>query len=294
MKFLLVGDIHFRLNSPRSRKDDIKETFIDKFNQISKLCKEYNVDYILCSGDVFDKSVSTIETVLFAEECINLLPVPIISILGNHDLKGNVLAGYETSSIHILNRLCDKLILKPYDTFIELDNVVLYFNHYGNDNFIIKNIDNTKTNIIITHSSIVTSDELFECINVNDIVTNADLIFTGHIHQKFHKDNVYNAGALIRLTVGKGDIDRQVEVGILDVNNKELKLDKINLDIKHFSEVFDINTVKKKVEKLNESMLDNINKRISSILSIQEVFSLVTKDKNLNEDVLSCTNKYIK
>lgn len=293
MKFLLVGDIHFRLNNPRSRNDDIKEVFVDKFNQINELCKQNNVDYVLCSGDVFDKSVCSIETLLFAEECINRLCVPIIAILGNHDLKGNVVAGYVLSSIHLLNRLCNNIIIKPYDSFMDIDNVRLYFNHYGNDNFMIDDIDNTKVNIIITHSSIVESEEFFECINVNEIATNADFIFTGHIHQKFNVDKVYNAGALIRITTGKGDMDREVEVGILDIVGKDIKLTRHNLNIKHYEEVFDIKTIKKKVEKLSESMIENINKSISSILSTSEIFKLVTEKESCDKEVLDYINKYI-
>lgn len=50
MKALIIGDIHFRLNNPISRKDNIQEAFEDKFNQIKSIIKESDIHYIITTG----------------------------------------------------------------------------------------------------------------------------------------------------------------------------------------------------------------------------------------------------
>jgi len=55
LKALIMGDVHFRLNNPISRKDNIQEAFEDKFNQIKSIIKESDIHYIITTGDIFDK-----------------------------------------------------------------------------------------------------------------------------------------------------------------------------------------------------------------------------------------------
>jgi len=279
MKFLLIGDIHFRNESPLSRKDDIVEVFKDKFKQLSNIIKKEKIDYVLTVGDIFDKSVSNVSTIDLADELLSSLNVPIYSILGNHDLVGNVVNGYKKSSIYLLNKMCSNLNI-VLDRYIDLEEVRIYFNHYGNDNFIVDK-DNSKFNILLTHSNIYNGYTMFDSINCKDLITNVDFLFTGHIHSKFIYKNIYNAGSLVRLTRTEGDYDREVEVGILDIKEKTYSLNTYNLNISNYNEVFNPKEIINIKRELNTKVCEILNNELQSVESIL----FVLKDK-YNENVI--------
>lgn len=291
MKFLIVGDIHLRLNTPISRKDNIEEVFRDKFKQLRNIIIDNEIDAVLNSGDLLDKSFVGNETMRFAEEMINSLEIPFIMCLGNHCLKGNSVNNYNTSSISILQKLCDNLIIPVNERYIDLEDVRIYLNHYGNDNFIIDDLDTRKQNIILTHSMIVNGETMFDSINLNEVNTNADLLITGHNHCKFHKGKVYNAGALIRLTSGKGDMDREVEVAILDSDTMILK--KILLNITPQNEAFDVKEIAKKQSILDDYVIQELNKAMSNITSTQDIVNLVIEESNPTKEAIDCLKNYL-
>lgn len=290
MKMLIIGDIHIRANTPISRKDDIKDVLKDKFFKIRKLIEKEDVDFVLTTGDVLDRSFVGNETLLLAEELINSLKVPIYSICGNHDLKGNTINNYKESSISILERLCSSLII-PMSDSLNFGNIRIYFSHYGNDNFIIENKDDSKYNIIVAHSMIVDSYCMFEAIDVNSVNTNADLIITGHNHQKFYKNNVYNAGALLRLSSAKGDMDRKVEVGIFNSDTKQIT--QVELDIADYTEVFDVDTANKKQQILNESVIQELSDIISNVTSTSDIINIVISEEGLTDEEIRDVNSYL-
>lgn len=278
MNILIIGDIHFRLNNPMSRKDDLKEVFEDKFNQIRNLIKEKDIKYVITTGDVFDKAKVTNETLWFAHDLIQSLKIPVISIVGNHDMIGNSINNHKLSSLYLLQKLCDNLIIEPNYLIKDLN---IIGNNYGNDNFIIDNINKSYKNIIVTHSMITENVQMFDTIKAEDIITNADLIITGHNHSKFHIGKVYNAGALIRLTTGKGDMDRVVEVGILDSDT--LNIEKIPLKITPYSDIFEV----KEVIKKQEFIMKELSESMSTITTTNEIIDLVIKEENPDAEVVN-------
>lgn len=281
MKALIIGDIHFRLNNPISRKDNIQEAFEDKFNQIKSIIKESDIHYIITTGDIFDKAKVTNETLWFAHDLFSSLEIPIISIVGNHDMIGNSINNHKLSSLYLLQKLCKNLILLNDNPILfKTGNTNIIGNNYGNDNFIIDNIDTTCKNIILTHSMITEKVQMFDAIKADEIVTNADLIITGHNHSKFHIGKVYNAGALIRLTTGKGDIDRQVEVGVLDLDT--LEIEKKLLKITDYKEIFEV----KEIEKKREFIMKNLSESMSTITTTNEIIDLVIKEENPTNEIV--------
>lgn len=282
MKFLLIGDIHFRNETPLSRKDDIEEVFKDKFKQLRQVIKKYQINYVLTVGDILDRSVSNVPTINLAEEMLSGLEIPIYSILGNHDLVGNVVNGYNKSSIFLLSKLCSNLniILEEY---IDLEDTRIYFNHYGNNNFIIKDKDNSKFNIVLTHSNIYDGDSMFDSINCRDLITNADFLFTGHIHSKFLYNSIYNAGSLVRLTRAEGDYNREVEVGILEVNDRVYSLKTHKLNISNHKDVFNAKDIVSVKRELNNKVCEVLNNELQSIDKIIIGLKNKYKEKVINK-----------
>ncbi|NLY77016.1 MAG: metallophosphoesterase, partial [Tissierellia bacterium] len=55
MKLLFVTDTHIRGTTPQNRMDNFSETIERKLNEIKELVEEYNIDYVLHGGDLFDR-----------------------------------------------------------------------------------------------------------------------------------------------------------------------------------------------------------------------------------------------
>ena len=54
MKLLVFNDAHIKASTPRSRIDDYPSALWEKFQQISQIIEERNIDVILNGGDLFD------------------------------------------------------------------------------------------------------------------------------------------------------------------------------------------------------------------------------------------------
>ena len=290
MKFLLIGDIHARSKTPHARRDNIQEVLADKFSQVGELALKHGVTAVITTGDLFDKARVSNETLLFTSELINKLPVQLITAVGNHDMIGNSNENYKLTSLHILEKITENLRVMNND-YIRFRDLTIFFNRYGNDNFIKKN-NKTGFNILVTHSMITESATMFDSISVQDVKTNYDFILTGHNHSKFLYKNIYNPGALLRLTAGKEDRKRIIEVGLISIE-KEIKLERILLKINPEEEVFDLEQIIKKEKILDAAMIDKLNSVISKISTVQDVFNLVLKNKDYNKDALELLKKYV-
>lgn len=270
MKILIVGDVHFRVNSPISRVDDISEVFIEKFKQIAYICEKHHIDNVVITGDIFDKARPTIETMLLAEKCIKMLP-EVWTIVGNHDMIGNTMANFEITGLNVLKKLCNNLHFLSDRPELSIENLVGL--NYGNNNF---NVEYYKDMILVCHSMITDGTSMFESIDANNIETTAKFIIAGHNHNIICTDKVYNPGALIRLTSAKDDRERQVEVGILDTN--DLKLKRIRLAIKPMEEVFDISVVKQKEKIISQELIESLQKSIENVKTAAELLSEAAKE----------------
>lgn len=119
MKFLYVGDLHERTTTPRNRKDNFKETYNLKIQEIRSLAKKNNVTAILHGGDFFSKhkyDSEFLSEVLgrwgyknYNEQLLKKGVIvkesdepPIITPIGNHDLLGSSLKSYKKTSLSFL------------------------------------------------------------------------------------------------------------------------------------------------------------------------------------------------
>ena len=80
MRIAVVGDLHLKDNTPRSRLDCYLNTCLDKLEQLLIL-----YDYVVVLGDFFDKPSIPIETINVIFYRLNKYKGRLFSILGNHD-----------------------------------------------------------------------------------------------------------------------------------------------------------------------------------------------------------------
>src|SRR5699024_10672178 len=82
-------DTHIRGTTPKNRKDNLPEALIKKYNEIGEIVKEYDIDFILHGGDLFDRADVSISVISNFSSIINKYEVPIYIVSGNHDTYGH-------------------------------------------------------------------------------------------------------------------------------------------------------------------------------------------------------------
>ncbi len=306
MKILIIGDIHFRIITPVSRLEvDMSNVFIDKFNEIKRIASRYKVDLIVCTGDVFHKARSSKETERLAEKCFRILKdYDIVSIVGNHDMIANTMTDIHLTSISLLEDLKSMSHFRVLPDGIAFQDSSLHIkaNHYGNNDFVVdKELKKIyENNIVVTHSMITQGYMPYKTTDTEDVETDFDLLISGHNHRTvYHKDDskvIYNPGALIRLTSEDKDMIRQVEVGIWDVESKQLTRVPI-LCMNSHKDSFNMELI---AERRKVMANRDLSEEASNYLSLEgmfkpvdEVLEMVYMKRDTKDNIKNIVNNYI-
>jgi exonuclease SbcD len=238
-RLLYTGDWHLRGTNPRNRTDNYKEAIKSKLYEIMNLAKYKNAEAIITAGDTFHTPEVSISVLLEFAEILKESPVPIYTTVGNHDVYSYNLDTYNRTSLRLLELLVPQLtvITDPWD-LVALGRkdqpVALSFQPYTKD------IDkdgygysqlNTPTSdsfrLHVAHGMLLDHTPPFDRFTlIEDVQTTADLVLTGHDHtgygiwKRADGKTFVNCGAICRLSASKQEIDRQVQVLLIDVRSK--------------------------------------------------------------------------
>lgn len=191
IKILHCSDFHFDTpfkeydkNIAEIRKEDIRETFI----KIVALAREENAKIILISGDVFDNSTVTYETITLLKKSFENIPeIRIFISPGNHDpysCKSYYNSTQWPSNVHIFGDLIEKIDIDEY-------NLSVYGCGFGNNyvrDSILKGFkveDPSKINIMILHGEVVSSNSISDYNPVTEEQIRSsglDYLALGHVH----------------------------------------------------------------------------------------------------------------
>ncbi|MCD6547186.1 MAG: DNA repair exonuclease [Nanoarchaeota archaeon] len=87
MKFIHVGDTHLGKNEGKIEKRVLD--FYNAFKQVVDFAIEENVDFVVHSGDLFDKARPSVKTIVFAIKQLERLKqrnIPFLIVPGSHDI----------------------------------------------------------------------------------------------------------------------------------------------------------------------------------------------------------------
>jgi len=236
MKFLMIGDIHIRGTSPRNRTDNYVEACKAKLRECWEIAKEHNVTAILQPGDVFHSPEVSIGTLLEFVTIFQECPVPIYCTVGNHDVFSYNLETYGRTSLQLLQMLLNGklnvfavnvrdtifgdvwLAAQPYTSQVDV-NGWGYSTQVGF-------VGNCKANIQMTHGMLLDHNLPYEAkfTNLYEVETNANIILTGHDHTGYgaikRSDGklFVNPGALMRLSASTTELERPIQVAIIDTD----------------------------------------------------------------------------
>ena len=130
-KFIIFNDPHYTETPPRMRKDTYGADILSKIDEVILLSEQHNCDAILCTGDIFHRKGDVTHSEVFKlMSVLKKAKVPILTILGNHDIIGYNFDSYKTRAI---GTLIKSDIIKLLDSKeYRFDNVVVSGKSYNN------------------------------------------------------------------------------------------------------------------------------------------------------------------
>ena len=287
MKFLHLSDLHIgmRLND-FSLQDD--QRFI--LSQIVDIAKNEKPDAVIIAGDIYDKSIPSVEGVRLFDDFLTDLAeinIPILAISGNHDSAERLSFGtrlMKISGVHIASTFSGAPeCIKLTDSFGEISFWLLPFikpatvRRFFPENEIVSYNDAVKVaidaakintderNVLVAHQFVtgaITSDS--EQIttggidNVDAELFDAfDYVALGHIHkpQKIRRDQVRYCGTPLKYSFSEAAHKKSVTVVTISekgsVNINEIELIPLR-DMREIKGSYDELTLRENYEGTNQ------------------------------------------
>ena len=291
MKLMHLSDLHLgKLALEQSMIDDQKYIL----NQIIDIVKKEKVDIVLIAGDVYDKSIPTIEAVnLFSNFLTKLykLKVLVFVISGNHDSKDRLSFGNELfvdNGIYIEgifngNLRCEtindkdgklNIYMLPFIKPVEIkrfypDEIIDTYEDAIKCILKHSSINKNERNIIMVHQfvtslgeDVIRSDS--ESISLGGIdnidVTlfkDFDYVAMGHIHgpQKVGRETVRYSGSPLKYSFS--EVNQKKSVCIIEFNSKE----DINISKIPLIPIRDMRVIKGPFDKLISKEIVNLENK---------------------------------
>ena len=309
MKIMHLADLHLgRSILDQSLISD--QQYI--LNQIIEIIKEHNVETVIIAGDVYDKSVPSVEAVkLFSDFLTSLykLSVKVLVISGNHDSKDRLSFGNELfvdNGVYIEGIFSGKLkCITLNDVYGNINFYMLPFVkpadvriHYPKEDInsyddaircIIDNtdIDTNERNIIMVHQFVTargveierSDSETISLGGLDNIdVSNFskfDYVAMGHIHgaQKLLRDTARYAGSPLKYSFS--EVHHNKSVPIIDIKEKG----NIDLELVSLVPIRDMRTIKGKFINL-------IDKEVVNVANNQDYIQAILTDDDYIVDVI--------
>ena len=254
MKFLIIGDVHFRGVNPRARLDNYIEAISRKLHEVFAIAQRHRVLAIVQTGDLLDSPATGWSTVAELAQILQGSPCPFLCINGNHDIyAGNPGSKYRTP-FGFLARLgiIQDLGEEPFgsgDGDMDVDITGHGFNietdtELGKEQFNPPQHIETEAwagaSIHVVHSMLMDHSPGFDMRHtlISQVETTANVIVCGHLHTGFGSSYVrrrddgvlfINPGALCRLSAHHAEIERPVQVALLTVEDGKCEAELIPL-----------------------------------------------------------------
>jgi exonuclease SbcD len=239
LTFIEFNDVHFKLTNPRGRTDVYPEAIGAKLFEIFEMAQTLHADGILIAGDIVDTpgvgndAIRTLGRILLQSPC------PIYAIAGQHDEWGHNPESLRRTPYGIFDGL--GVIRNVADAPVvfglkEGMNVVIIGRDYDHEADIAEDYYEPDpdsipigNNIIIhlAHGTVLTeAPPMYDRYTlVSDIKTSADVLCVGDYHagigiQRLDNDKqtfVINPGALARVKATEEEINRTVQVAVIEV-----------------------------------------------------------------------------
>lgn len=333
INFLYFGDFHHQEKAPSRRVDDFHLTEFNKVKEIQRLARQHNARAMIQPGDFLDKpriSDQFLQKILSAwnfkeRETIranyeqglisknefadySLAQIPLIGIVGNHEIFGGALKNYKRTSLKTLSDIGFMNIVgrkKPY-IFTMTNGKTVSISGQSYDLRLLNDVSNfqlkTKfadVDIFMVHEALYNTSlgENMNWMPIEKVApkTLADLTIAGHIHHGFgwieSNEKIFgNPGAIAQQTSSSTELDRDVLVTLIHVSeNCEIFLQDIPLDTPRSREIFDLSKINE--DKAQVEQLNKVKEIINSVDKIEDnnairIINKVAKTDNVDKRVV--------
>ena len=318
MKILHLADLHLgKVIQEQSLLEDQKYML----NEIIKKLQEENVETILISGDVYDRSIPQTDAIDLLDYFLNILikdlKKQVFIISGNHDSKERLGFGnkiFENDGLFISSKYEGKIKkVELQDEYGKLNIYMLPFikpievKKYFNDESLSydetikkiiekEDIDESQRNIILTHQFVTAIGEQVERTE-SEVLTlggtdNVDIsnynkfdyVAIGHVHrpQRIGRDTARYAGTMLKYSFS--EVNHKKTMPIIDFKEKG------NIDIKlvELKPLRDMREIKGPIEKLIENYEEeNAKDYIRAIITNEEpVYDAIGQLRRIYPNVL--------
>jgi len=241
MRILHITDSHGTAKGPESRKDVYYITFLKKLYELGFVIKKLNVDMVIHTGDLFHTARVSDKFAGQVSAMIKSMGVPFYVVPGNHDIEGYTTDTIDQTKLGLLAKAGVVTILdrdnpiritatQNGEEFTVAISGQEYYAHIdeGNMRDFEMQQDEADLNILAIHGYIADTPQHpdIKCTMANDIVTDADLILTGHYHRSFEWSDgqnldIFNPGSMMRVEQTDYNKTHTPQYGILDINLDE-------------------------------------------------------------------------
>ena len=250
MKILYFTDPHVMGKNPRSRKDEFPRTILDKLDWVLGYADRNGITTVLCGGDLFHRPDTAESVVNDVIDVVKRYPsITIYGVGGNHDFYGYNPDTIPRTMLGILDKTGIYKLIKPGEVH-KIGNVIITGQHAdyrldrGNE---WGYVGTAKSNdwgcpgaspmvtysIHISHGFLTDHKwpDMVPHTVIDDIQdkVKCDLLLTGHDHHGFGiikrgEKTFCNPGALGRISAAVGEMNRDVNVCVIDTDTFEVSL----------------------------------------------------------------------
>ena len=240
MKLLFFTDTHIRGTNPKNRKDIFIDAIEGKFMEIIDLIEEYEIDFVLHGGDLFDRPDVSISIVSRFAKIIDKIKIPFYLISGNHDVYGHnpdtinrtMLGLLDVLGIINIVKQDEQILLQKDNVTVQLTGQPYIYDIDKPDNlkyYIPKEIDpKSSYSIHMVHGMLLDKPFIkgIPYTLIDDLKdTLADITLSGHYHAGFKTSKIndkyfINPGSMVRITNSLKEIERKPSVVFIELTDK--------------------------------------------------------------------------
>lgn len=266
-KIVFFTDIHLADSGPLSRKDNYRDSILEKLDQIRIFCIDNKVDLALCGGDIFHIKTPNKNSHYLVSQTVSLFksfPCPIYTLYGNHDIRQDNLSTLANQPFYTL--LKSKACTLLQDDFFDNGNIRVFGIDYLNDpEYSDFNRENKgeKLQICIAHVNASSKfDDLFgeRVYKYQSLgVCTPDIFAFGHYHpdqgiEEHNGKSFINIGSISRGSLKKDELQRTPSFGYIEINpDYSFVCEKKKLNVLSSNDIFDLE-LREKEEKESEEI----------------------------------------
>ena len=280
MRILHLADLHLgKILQEQPLIEDQKYML----EEIIKKVQEENIEIILISGDIYDRSIPQTDAVdmldYFLNKLIKDLKKQVFIISGNHDSKERLGFGnkiFENDGLYISSKYEGQIkkvelqdeygklniyllpFIKPVEVKKYFEDEILSYDETIKKIIEKENIDETQRNIILTHQFVTCIGEEVERTDSETIslggIDNVDIsnydkfdyVAIGHVHrpQRIGRDTARYAGTMLKYSFS--EVNHKKTIPIIDFKEKG----NINIKLVELIPLRDMREIKGPIEEL--------------------------------------------